>query len=81
VEEFMTIPNVATKNEFQCSTRRAASRETRLWKKYLATKAELTAALVREKKSLREKSELLQRQDILAQEFEHRLANSLHADN
>jgi two-component system, sensor histidine kinase PdtaS len=73
----MTIPNLATENEFQRSTRRAASRETRVWKKYLATKAALTAALVREKKSLREKSELLQRQDILAQEFEHRLANSL----
>lgn len=43
----------------------------------MATRAELTAALVREKKSLREKRTLLQRQDILAQELEHRLANSL----
>jgi two-component sensor histidine kinase len=35
------------------------------------------AALVREKKSLRDKRQLLQRQDILTQEFEHRLSNSL----
>jgi two-component system, sensor histidine kinase PdtaS len=73
----MTIPNVATENQFQRSTRRAVSRETRVLKKYLATKVALTAALVREKKLLREKCELLQRQHILAQEFEHRLANSL----
>jgi two-component sensor histidine kinase len=73
----MTITNAATKNEFQRSTRRAVSRETRVSKKYSATKAVLTAALVREKKLLREKCELLQRQHILAQEFEHRLANSL----
>ena len=70
----MTIPSVATEKEFQRSTRRVVSR---VWKKYSATKAALTAALVREKKSLRAKRELLQRQDILAQEFEHRLANNL----
>jgi two-component sensor histidine kinase len=73
----MTITNAATKNEFQRSTRRAVSRETRVSKKYSATKAVLTAALVREKKLLREKCELMQRQHISAQEFEHRLANSL----
>jgi two-component sensor histidine kinase len=73
----MTIPSVTTEKEFQRSPRRAVSRDTRVWKKYLATKAALTAALVREKKSLRAKRELLQRQDILAQEFEHRLANNL----
>src|SRR6185437_14220594 len=59
------------------STRRTVLRETQVRKKYLATKAALTAALVREKESLREKSKLMQLQDILAQEFEHRLANSL----
>ena len=40
-------------------------------------KAELAAALVREQELLREKSELLQRQEMLAQEFEHRLVNGL----
>jgi hypothetical protein len=64
----MTIANEAIEKEFQRSTQRAVSRETRVWKKYLATKAALRAALVRERKSLREKRELLQRQDILAQE-------------
>jgi len=73
----MTIPNVGTKNKFQRSRRRAVEHETRVWKKYLATKAALTVALVRERNSLRERRELLQRQDILAQEFDHRLANSL----
>src|SRR5436853_1615746 len=73
----MTIPNVGTKNKFQRSRRRAVSHETQVWKKYLANKAALTVALVREKNLLRERRELLQRQDILAQEFEHRLANSL----
>jgi two-component sensor histidine kinase len=38
---------------------------------------ELQAAHAREKVWLREKSDLLQRHDTLAQEFEHRLANSL----
>src|SRR5271170_6927927 len=39
--------------------------------------AELRAARVRENAWLREKSDLLQRQDMLAQEFEHRLVNGL----
>jgi hypothetical protein len=41
-----------------------------------ATKAELTAALLRETELLREKASLLQRQDMLAQEFEHRLSTA-----
>ncbi len=73
----MSIQTVETRSEFQRSNLRAVSRET-LWKrKYAATKAELTAAIAREEKLLRDKSELLQRQDMLAQEFEHRLINSL----
>jgi two-component system, sensor histidine kinase PdtaS len=39
--------------------------------------AELHGARAREKAWLREKSDLLRRQDILAQEFEHRFVNSL----
>jgi two-component sensor histidine kinase len=39
--------------------------------------AELTDALAREAALLREKGEVLQRQAMLTQEFEHRLANSL----
>ena len=39
--------------------------------------AELRAARTREEAWLHEKSELLQRQDLLTQELEHRLVNSL----
>src|SRR6204780_5121359 len=42
-----------------------------------ALTADLKASLAREDALLREKSNLLQRQDMLAQEFEHRLVNSL----
>jgi two-component sensor histidine kinase len=42
-----------------------------------APTSELQAALAREDALLREKHDLLQRQDMLAQEFEHRLINSL----
>jgi two-component sensor histidine kinase len=42
-----------------------------------ALTAELQVARAREKAWLREKSDLLRRQDILAQEFEHRFLNSL----
>jgi two-component sensor histidine kinase len=44
---------------------------------YDALTSELQAARARENVWLREKSDLLQRHDTLAQEFEHRLANSL----
>lgn len=39
--------------------------------------ADLTAALLREEKLLAEKNDLLQRQELLTQEFEHRLVNGL----
>lgn len=39
--------------------------------------AELSAALAREQDLLRDKQQLLQRQSMLAQEFDHRLLNSL----
>ena len=44
---------------------------------YDALTVELQAAHAREEALLREKADLLQRQDMLAQEFEHRLSNSL----
>jgi two-component system, sensor histidine kinase PdtaS len=48
-----------------------------LQKRVAATTAELTDALARETALRREKDELLQRQNMLTQEFEHRLVNSL----
>lgn len=73
----MTIPIPATKAVSRHSNRRVASCETRVWRGHAATKAQLAAALVREQELLREKSELLQRQEMLAEEFEHRLVNGL----
>ncbi len=51
--------------------------DTRAETQHDALAAELEAALAREVALLREKSTLLQRQDMLAQEFDHRLFNSL----
>ena len=73
----MTIAIAAAKAMSRHSHRRVASCETRVWKGHAVMKAELAAALVREQELLREKSELLQRQEMLAQEFEHRLVNGL----
>jgi two-component sensor histidine kinase len=58
---------------FQFPWGRAVERDLR----HDALTAELRAARVRENAWLREKSDLLQRQDMLAQEFEHRLVNGL----
>jgi two-component system, sensor histidine kinase PdtaS len=53
---------------------RAARREQA---QYDALTVELQAARAREEVLLRDKFDLLQRQEMLAQEFEHRLVNSL----
>ena len=55
----------------------AVGLDTRKQTPHEALIAELQAAHAREKVLLREKSDLLQRQDMLAQEFDHRLVNSL----
>ena len=62
---------------FQFPGGRAVKREARSQTQYDALTSELQAARAREKAWLREKSDLLQCHDTLAQEFEHRLANSL----
>ena len=62
---------------FQFPWGRAVERNSREQTRHDALTAELQAAHAREKAWLREKSDLLRRQDILAQEFEHRLVNSL----
>jgi two-component system, sensor histidine kinase PdtaS len=63
--------------EFLFRARRANDRETRERPRQEAPAAELQAALAREEKLLRERADLLQRQELLTQEFEHRLVNSL----
>lgn len=49
----------------------------RLWTTHAETKAELVAALARETELSRMRNDLLLRQNLLTQEFEHRLVNSL----
>jgi len=51
--------------------------DRRVWTTHAETQAELTAALLREQTLLRDKSDLQQRQELLAAEFGHRLVNSL----
>ena len=64
----------AKESVFWFPWRRAVRREQT---QYDALNAELVEARAREDALLREKSDLLRRQDMLAQEFEHRLVNSL----
>jgi two-component sensor histidine kinase len=62
---------------FQFPWRRARERNTCERTEHGGLVVELRAARAREDALLRDKSDLLQRQDMLAQEFEHRLVNSL----
>jgi two-component sensor histidine kinase len=66
--------NVARAVNPQWIARRAAES---LKKQNAATAAKLESALVREATLLRDRDELVQRQEMLTQEFEHRLVNGL----
>jgi two-component sensor histidine kinase len=66
--------DVARRASSQGIERRAAESQQ---KRVAAITAELTDALAREAALLRDKDELLRRQNMLAEEFEHRLVNSL----
>ena len=66
-------------NVFQFPWWLAAGRNTRDQKRIDALTDELQASLAREEALLRDKHDLSQRQAMLAQEFEHRLANSLQS--
>ena len=67
----------ARESVFQFPWGSAVGRDTRDQTQHDALTAELQAARARETTLLREKSDLLQRQDMLTQEFEHRLVNGL----
>jgi two-component sensor histidine kinase len=67
----------ANVSAFQFLRSRADERDTYEQAQYTALIAELQATRAREDALLREKSDLLHRQEMLAQEFEHRLINSL----
>jgi two-component sensor histidine kinase len=56
---------------------RTVERDLIGWRRYDALTVELQASLAREDALRKEKHDLLQRQEMLAQEFEHRVSNGL----
>jgi two-component sensor histidine kinase len=72
----MTDLNFPSTRAPQISTRRVIARDAG-GHELQAAKAELNAALAREAELLRSQGELLQREALLAREFEHRLVNGL----
>jgi two-component sensor histidine kinase len=74
----MGISKVIVETDFCRPARPTVVREKDVrQQQHAATTAQLNNALAREKALQRENSDLLQRQDVMAQEFEHRLLNSL----
>jgi two-component sensor histidine kinase len=73
----MSISKQRFENDLYHPAPRTVAPEKHVRQQHAAITAQLNDALAREKALLREKSDLLQRQDVMAQEFEHRLLNSL----
>ncbi len=73
----MSISRAAVETHFRRSARGAVQRKKPVQHQHATTIAQLNKALAREDALLREKTDLLQRHDMMAQEFEHRLFNSL----
>ena len=73
----MCISKPAVEANSHRSARRALVREKHVRQQHATTAAQLNNALAREDALLREKSDLLRRHEMMAQEFEHRLFNSL----
>jgi two-component sensor histidine kinase len=71
------ISREAVETDFRRSGRRAVLRKKHVRYQHATTTAQLNNALAREDALLREKTDLLRRHDMMAQEFEHRLLNSL----
>jgi hypothetical protein len=74
---FMCISKPAVEANSHSSARRALVREKHVRQQHATTAAQLNNALAREEALLCEKSDLLRRHEMMAQEFEHRLFNSL----
>lgn len=71
------MSNKALEAGYSLPSRRGTERHVRRQGRDEALAAELRAVRARENELLREKADLLERQDLLAREFEHRLINSL----
>jgi two-component sensor histidine kinase len=73
----MSDSTLARESTFSFPWWRTVTRDAIDQSRYNALTAELQSSLARENALREEKNELLQRQAVLAQEFEHRLINSL----
>jgi two-component sensor histidine kinase len=73
----MRIAKAAVEADFRRSAPRVVVRGKHVPWRHVTTAVQLKNALAREDALLREKSDLLQRHEMVAQEFEHRLFNSL----
>jgi two-component system, sensor histidine kinase PdtaS len=73
----MKTSDLLPEGEIHFPGRRPQSRGEPIWERYATVAAELKAALAREQDLLREKGDLLRHEALIAQEFEHRLVNSL----
>jgi two-component sensor histidine kinase len=69
--------NKALETGYSLPSRRVTERDIHRQRRDEALMAELRALRAHEKELMREKADLLERQDLLAREFEHRLINSL----
>jgi two-component sensor histidine kinase len=72
----MRIAKAAAEADFRRSAPRVVVRK-HVPRRHVRATAQLKNALAREDALLRERSDLLQRHEMMAQEFEHRLFNSL----
>jgi two-component sensor histidine kinase len=73
----MKSSGLLTEREAHFPGRQGVSGSEPIWEQHATLAAELKAALAREQDLLREKAELLRHEELMAQEFEHRLVNSL----
>jgi two-component sensor histidine kinase len=73
----MSISELRVDNGLYHAARRTVAPKKHVRQQHASITAQLNDALAREKASLREKSDLLQRQDVMGQEFEYRLLNNL----
>jgi two-component sensor histidine kinase len=73
----MRTSKAAIETGFRRSARRAVVRKRHVPQRHVVTTVQLKHALARENRLLREQSDLLPRHGMMAQEFEHRILNSL----
>ena len=73
----MRIAKAIVETDLPRSARRAVVREKQVLRPHIRTTIQLENALAREAALVRDKNDLLERHATMAQEFEHRLVNSL----